>query len=120
MADNIHPIAEQTLPIEEESLVLPPRPQPEIKEKRRRQKKSRPAQPVLSNVNCEDQLLDTPEAAGFLRMQTNTLEIWRWAGKGPKFLKFGRSVKYRLSDLRSYVNDSVRTSTTEHSVRTSQ
>jgi hypothetical protein len=31
-----------------------------------------------------------------------TLEQWRWQGKGPKFLKIGGRVVYRLQDVESY------------------
>ena len=31
-----------------------------------------------------------------------TLERWRWTGEGPKFLKVGGRVVYRLSDVEEY------------------
>lgn len=62
---------------------------------------------------ADEQLLTTIEAANFLRLRPNTLEIWRWAGKGPKFCKLGRACRYRRSDLQSFLNESVRTSTTD-------
>lgn len=64
------------------------------------------------------QNLTTPEAAEYLGLKPGTLEIWRWAGKGPKYLKLGRACRYRLSDLENFVNESVRTSTTDHPART--
>jgi len=31
-----------------------------------------------------------------------TLEQWRWLGRGPKFLKIGARVLYRLEDVEAY------------------
>ena len=31
-----------------------------------------------------------------------TLEQWRWQGKGPRYLKIGARVVYRLSDVEAY------------------
>lgn len=31
-----------------------------------------------------------------------TLEQWRWQGKGPRFLKVGARVIYRLADIEAY------------------
>jgi excisionase family DNA binding protein len=56
--------------------------------------------------------LTTPQVAEILGLAENTLEIWRHRGGiGPKFLKFGRAVRYRRSDLESWINSQTRTST---------
>src|SRR5215471_15399640 len=31
-----------------------------------------------------------------------TLERWRWQGKGPRYLKIGGRVRYRLEDIEAY------------------
>lgn len=54
------------------------------------------------------QKLTTIEAANYLGVATATLEQWRHRGQGPVFYKFGRSVRYRLSDLLKFEADSVR------------
>ena len=59
-------------------------------------------------------LMTTPEAAEYLRMKKNTLEIWRVQGFGPRFLKLGRLVKYRLVDLERFLEQSVKGSTSEY------
>jgi predicted site-specific integrase-resolvase len=33
-----------------------------------------------------------------------TLERWRWAGCGPRYLKIGGRVVYRLEDIEAYEN----------------
>ena len=37
-----------------------------------------------------------------------TLERWRWTGEGPKFLKVGGRVVYRLSDVEEYEQSIIR------------
>ena len=51
-------------------------------------------------------LLTTEEAAEYLKLKPNTLERWRvqYPDRLP-FVKIGRTVKYRLEDLRAYVSD---------------
>lgn len=58
--------------------------------------------------------LTTPEAAKFLNLQPSTLEQWRWiGGRGPRFVKIGRSVRYRLADLEAFLEERTFSSTTE-------
>ncbi len=37
-----------------------------------------------------------------LSVSCRTLEHWRWLGVGPKFIKIGGRVKYRLSDIEDF------------------
>ena len=48
-------------------------------------------------------LLDQNEVAVMLGVSPKTLEYWRWKKVGPKFLKVGRLVRYRVSDVESYI-----------------
>lgn len=58
-------------------------------------------------------VLTTSEAAAYLSIQPTTLEQWRWNGKSPRFVKIGRSVRYRITDLDAFLAERVYTSTTE-------
>jgi excisionase family DNA binding protein len=58
-------------------------------------------------------VLTTTEAAAYLSIQPTTLEQWRWNGKSPRFVKIGRSVRYRVADLDAFLAERVFTSTTE-------
>jgi hypothetical protein len=40
-----------------------------------------------------------------------TLERWRWTGQGPRFLKIGGRVVYRIEDIEAYEAGQLRTST---------
>ena len=56
-----------------------------------------------------DQLLTRQEAAARLNLKKSTLEAWATRGGGPAYVKMGRAVRYRESDLRSFVEAQVRT-----------
>jgi excisionase family DNA binding protein len=51
----------------------------------------------------QTQLLDQREAARLLRLSERTLERLRLQGGGPSFVKCGRSVRYRESDLDAWI-----------------
>ncbi|GIX10640.1 MULTISPECIES: helix-turn-helix transcriptional regulator [Acetobacterales] len=45
-------------------------------------------------------------------LSPRTLERWRWLGQGPRFLKIGGRVAYRLEDIEAYEAAQLRTSST--------
>lgn len=49
--------------------------------------------------------LTRTEVAERLRLPATTLANWVKEGKGPRFAKFGRHVRYRLSDVEEWEND---------------
>ena len=53
-------------------------------------------------------------AAERLGLSVSTLNKWRTQGRGPSFVKLGRSVCYRTEDLDAWLNDHVRSSTSEY------
>jgi excisionase family DNA binding protein len=60
-------------------------------------------------------LLTQREAARFLRLSERTLERLRVSGGGPTYVKAGRLVRYRESDLDAWVATRVVNSTSEES-----
>ena len=56
-------------------------------------------------------MLTTAQAARYLSLAVSTLNKWRCHGGGPKFLKLGRAVRYRQSDLETFVAERVLGST---------
>ena len=42
-----------------------------------------------------------------------TLERWRWTGEGPRFVKLGGRVVYRLEDVEGYEREQIRASTAD-------
>jgi hypothetical protein len=45
------------------------------------------------------------------RLSPRTLERWRWTGEGPRYIKLGGRVVYRLQDVVEYETEQLRTST---------
>jgi excisionase family DNA binding protein len=64
-------------------------------------------------------LLTTQEAADFLGVSARTLEGFRVRGGGPRFVKIGGSVRYRLASLEDYLQRQERTSTSDPGQRDS-
>jgi len=56
-------------------------------------------------------MLTTAEAAQLLGLAKSTLNKWRVYGTGPTFIKLGRAVRYRRSDLDAYMASCARART---------
>jgi hypothetical protein len=61
-----------------------------------------------------DSLLTTTEVAQRLRVSQSFLAKARVTGLGPRFIKIGRSCRYRPADVETYARSRARTSTSEH------
>ena len=48
-------------------------------------------------------LMTQEEAAESLRAKPTTMQWWRTTGRGPKYVKLGRRVFYRQSDLDAFI-----------------
>jgi hypothetical protein len=70
---------------------------------------SNPAPPLPFKLN----LMDSVQLADFLTNKPNTVEGWRIKGIGPKYIKIGRLVRYRLADVEEWIESQARTSTTQ-------
>ncbi len=55
--------------------------------------------------------LNQGELAARWRISPRTLERWRWLGQGPRYLKIGGRVIYRLDDIETYETAQLRRST---------
>jgi excisionase family DNA binding protein len=58
-------------------------------------------------------VLTTEQAAALCGLSRRTFEGHRLTGRGPKFLKLGRSVRYALEDLEAWLAASRRRSTSD-------
>ena len=61
--------------------------------------------------------MNTTATASLLGLSPSTLSIWRYQGRGPKYLKFGRRVLYRRSDVELYIEAHQHQSTAEYEGR---
>jgi predicted DNA-binding transcriptional regulator AlpA len=58
-------------------------------------------------------MLTQSECAELLRLSERTLERFRVSGVGPKFVRMGKSVRYRLCDVEAWLASRVVGSTSE-------
>lgn len=52
-------------------------------------------------------LLMEVQAAKLLNISERTLQAWRLRGTGPAYVKAGRAIRYRQSDLLEWANENV-------------
>jgi len=52
-----------------------------------------------------EKLLSGRQVAEILGFRESTLNVWRSTGKGPRFVKIGSSVRYKMSDLEDFINN---------------
>ena len=56
------------------------------------------------NATCLNQI----ELARRWKVSPRTLERWRWLSQGPRYLKLGGRVLYRVSDIEAYERSIIR------------
>jgi hypothetical protein len=61
--------------------------------------------------------VDTNEAAKIIKSTPGTLAVWRHHGKGPRFCKFGRNVRYYKPHLLEYAMGNCCSSTSHATVK---
>ena len=54
-----------------------------------------------------EQLLDEHEVARMLKRSVKTLRNDRSLGRGPRYVRVGRSVRYRLEDVLAYISSRI-------------
>lgn len=57
--------------------------------------------------------LNQIELAARWNISHRTLERWRWSGEGPRFMKVGGRVVYRLEEVEAYERSQLRVSTAD-------
>lgn len=62
-------------------------------------------------------ILNTREAAEYVRLAKPTLEHYRIKGDGPVFLRLGSAVRYRKTDLDEWLNGRRFRSTSDRTAR---
>ncbi len=55
-----------------------------------------------------DELIDESALATRLHVSRSTLQSWRYGGRGPRFIKLGRTVRYRNADVDAYLRANTR------------
>lgn len=52
-------------------------------------------------------LLTPSDVASMLDVTTHTLAMWRYEKKGPRFVKLGRNIFYRLEDVKDWIEANI-------------
>lgn len=68
---------------------------------------------MTNSSGFPDGFLRTAEAAAFLGLSGRTLEKHRSYGTGPRYLKLGGRVVYKVEDLRAWAERGLRASTSD-------
>jgi len=50
-----------------------------------------------------DALLNEAQASDFLNLSIRTLQAWRGRSAGPRYVRTGRAIRYRRSDLVAWI-----------------
>jgi len=58
---------------------------------------------MLSDTQSNFMLLTVEQTADHLGLAVSTLNKWRCNGEGPIFVKLGRAVRYKQSDIDAYI-----------------
>jgi excisionase family DNA binding protein len=60
-------------------------------------------------------LLTEKQAAQFLAVSVRAVQAWRHRGVGPRWVRCGRLVRYRLADIQAWLATNTHQGTTEYS-----
>ena len=52
-----------------------------------------------------EQLLNEQDVAELLKMSVHTLRQWRSANRGPRYIKLGSNVRYRPTDITTWIEN---------------
>jgi predicted DNA-binding transcriptional regulator AlpA len=67
----------------------------------------------MPTLSTNDELLTETDLAVELQMRPQSLADWRHRGKGPAYVKLGQLVRYRRSDVDSWLNSQTRPGPTD-------
>jgi predicted DNA-binding transcriptional regulator AlpA len=84
---------------------------------KQRREADRPQRPASPTPPALDPLLDENQVAQVLNISVRTLQGWRVRGGGPRYVKLGGAVRYRRSEVKQHILDSLRGSTSETASR---
>ena len=68
---------------------------------------------MTQSTGYQAPLLKEHDVAAVLNVKVVTLRRWRWAGRGPRFVKIGAAVRYDPSDVESFIAQGRRHSTSD-------
>ncbi len=61
--------------------------------------------PMQNSTETVRAYLSTSEVASYTGLKPVTLELWRRKGRGPIFIKAGRRVLYKITDVENWLTE---------------
>jgi len=74
--------------------------------------------PSNHTLTLDEPMLTPVQLSKLTCLSVSTLAHYRCSGRGPKYLKLGKRILYRRSDVDGWFNDHTFKSTAEHSTQT--
>jgi predicted DNA-binding transcriptional regulator AlpA len=68
---------------------------------------------IMPTETFTPEYISTEDAARLTGLSVAWLERSRWAGDGPPYVKLGKAVRYPLDELRLFMRERLRISTTD-------
>ncbi len=68
---------------------------------------------TLEDLDARATTVSPAEAANRLGVEPSTLANWRWSGRGPRHVKVGGRVRYRLVEISQWLDSQTRGSTSD-------
>lgn len=56
-----------------------------------------------TNMTEDDKLLSANEVAEYLNLTPHTLSLYRTRKQGPRYIRLGKRIRYRVSDVKDWV-----------------
>lgn len=66
------------------------------------------AQTQTNEIVGGSDLVDESRLAARLGVSRSTLQSWRYSGRGPRYVKIGRFIRYRNADIEAYLRAQTR------------
>lgn len=60
---------------------------------------------MTSNENKSGELMTTPELCEYLKVSAHRVYTWRTQGVGPKAIRVGGTLRWRLSDVEKWLDE---------------
>ncbi len=58
---------------------------------------------LVNTVRQDDDLISPAELAAYLDVPQQTVYVWRYEGRGPRAIKVGRHIRFRWSDVKTWL-----------------
>lgn len=58
---------------------------------------------MAEKVTARSRMMNSPELAEEIGVPVQRLAVWRMEGTGPRYVKLGRSIRYRSSDVQAWL-----------------